>query len=77
MRATLIKRAGLPFPGLYRKNNVPHWQRLHQSNDGLRQWQRGPRAKAMLYPYYALMYSTWGACAYMMGRLVLGYKTWW
>lgn len=28
------------FPGLYRKNNVPAWQKLHQTHDGLRQWQK-------------------------------------
>lgn len=29
------------FPGLYRKNNVPAWQRLHQNHhDGLRQWDK-------------------------------------
>ncbi len=31
----------ITFPGLNRANNVPHWQRLHQSHeDGLRQWQK-------------------------------------
>ena len=28
------------FPGLFRKNNVPEWQRLHQNHDGLRQWEK-------------------------------------
>jgi len=28
------------FLGMYRKNNVPHWQRVHQTHDGLRQWQK-------------------------------------
>jgi len=27
-------------PGLYRRNNVPDWQRLHQRHDGLRQWDK-------------------------------------
>jgi len=40
------------FPGVYRQNNVPAWQRLHQQHDGIRQWNKGPRAKFMLYPYY-------------------------
>ena len=61
----------LNSPGLYRRNNVPHWQRMHQTHDGLRQWQKGPRAKFMLYPYYALLASTSAATMYMMGRMVL------
>jgi hypothetical protein len=28
------------FPGLYRQNNVPKWQQIHQTHDGLRQWQK-------------------------------------
>ncbi|KAH0288528.1 hypothetical protein M436DRAFT_78521 [Aureobasidium namibiae CBS 147.97] len=69
-------RAVLNSPGLHRRNNVPHWQRVHQTHDGLRQWQKGPRAKLMLYPYYALLASTSAATMYMMGRMVLGHKTW-
>ncbi|KAK1078093.1 hypothetical protein LTR33_007532 [Friedmanniomyces endolithicus] len=39
MQPTLPKF--ITFPGLNRANNVPHWQRLHQSHeDGLRQWQK-------------------------------------
>ncbi|KAI4734265.1 hypothetical protein E4T44_15290 [Aureobasidium sp. EXF-8845] len=49
---------------------------MHQTHDGLRQWQKGPRAKFMLYPYYALLASTSAATMYMMGRMVLGHKTW-
>lgn len=30
----------VPFPGLYRRNNVAAWQRLHQQHDGLRSWQK-------------------------------------
>jgi hypothetical protein len=94
------------FPGLNKANTVPHWQRLHQAHDGVRQWDKvcretttifgrrkrrrpgarrleqhwnnptrfckfgeshcntrtdagfqGPRAKYMLYPYYALLIS--------------------
>ncbi|KAI4734511.1 hypothetical protein E4T44_15283 [Aureobasidium sp. EXF-8845] len=44
---------------------------MHQTHDGLRQWQKGPRAKFMLYPYYALLASTSAATFYMMGRMVL------
>ncbi|CAD0091121.1 unnamed protein product, partial [Aureobasidium mustum] len=72
----LTSSSSLNSPGLYRRNNVPHWQRMHQTHDGLRQWQKGPRAKMMLYPYYALLASTSAATMYMMGRMVLGHKTW-
>nr|POF22279.1 hypothetical protein CFP56_36364 [Quercus suber] len=76
MRATLARRINVPFPGLHKKNTVPWWQRLHQNHDGLRQWDKGPRAKAMLYPYYALMVGTTSGAMYMMVRMVLGKKTW-
>ncbi|GAB7351514.1 hypothetical protein MBLNU459_g2157t1 [Dothideomycetes sp. NU459] len=64
------------FPGLYRRNAVPDWQRLHQQHDGVRSWNKGPRAKFMLYPYYGLMIATSSATMYMMCRMVLGHKTW-
>lgn len=67
----LTSSRSLNSPGLHRRNNVPHWQRVHQTHDGLRQWQKGPRAKLMLYPYYALLASTSAATMYMMGRMVL------
>ncbi|GAB7328173.1 hypothetical protein MBLNU13_g00200t1 [Cladosporium sp. NU13] len=77
MRPTIARRIAMPnFPGLHRKNNVPAWQRLHQNHDGLRQWQKGPRAKIMLYPYYATLIATSGATMYMMFRMVFGHKTW-
>lgn len=38
MRAN--KACSINFPGLYRQNKVPAWQRLHQNHDGLRQWQK-------------------------------------
>ncbi|KAH9837420.1 Isocitrate lyase [Teratosphaeria destructans] len=66
----------MQFPGLYRKNNVPHWQRVHQAHDGLRQWQKGPYAARLLPAYHFLLWSTLGATMYMMCRMVLGKKTW-
>ncbi|KAK4503114.1 hypothetical protein PRZ48_006541 [Zasmidium cellare] len=48
---------------------------LGNSNRTDRQTQ-GPRAKYMLYPYYALMITTTAATQYMMIRMVLGHKTW-
>ncbi|KAF2155780.1 hypothetical protein K461DRAFT_274801 [Myriangium duriaei CBS 260.36] len=64
------------FPGLNRRNNVPAWQALHQQHDGVRQWNKGPRAKAMLYPYYAILIGTSAGSMYMMTRMVFGHKTW-
>ncbi|EGP88951.1 unnamed protein product [Zymoseptoria tritici ST99CH_1A5] len=77
MRPSMIHRMAFPkFPGLYRRNNVPDWQKLHQAHDGVRQWDKGPRAKYMLYPYYACLIATTAATQYMMVRMVLGKKTW-
>lgn len=40
-RLTSTSGSGFPgFPGLNRPNNVPHWQRLHQTHDGVRQWNK-------------------------------------
>ncbi|KAF6230588.1 hypothetical protein HO173_011125 [Letharia columbiana] len=59
-----------------RENRVPHYQRLFQKNDGLRQWWKTPRSKYMLYPYFVALWGTLGGTMYMMGRMVLGHKTW-
>ncbi|KAM0800884.1 hypothetical protein BDR22DRAFT_849613 [Usnea florida] len=59
-----------------RENRVPHYQRLFQNNDGVRQWNKTPRSKFMLYPYYVLLWGTFGGTLYMTGRMILGHKTW-
>ncbi|KAK7551506.1 hypothetical protein JOL62DRAFT_564551 [Phyllosticta paracitricarpa] len=62
---------------VFRQNNVPHYQRLFQKHDGLRQWNKTPRSKYFLYPYYVMLCGSFGAAMYMTCRVVLGKKTWW
>ncbi|KAJ6261362.1 hypothetical protein TWF696_003921 [Orbilia brochopaga] len=62
---------------VYRQNNVPEWQRLHQRHDGLRTWVKGPRAKMMLYPYFVILGLGFAGSMYGMGRAVFNKKTWW
>ncbi|KAF2398128.1 hypothetical protein EJ06DRAFT_124039 [Trichodelitschia bisporula] len=61
---------------VYRENRVPHYQRLFQRHDGLRQWNKTPRSKILLYPYYLGLWTAVGGTMFMMGRMVLGHKTW-
>ncbi|KAK0739669.1 hypothetical protein B0T21DRAFT_284217, partial [Apiosordaria backusii] len=59
-------------------NKVPHQQRVYQAayRAHTRIWRISPRSNIMLTPYFALMWGTFGACMYGMGRQVCGYKTW-
>ncbi|KAH8725447.1 hypothetical protein GQ44DRAFT_681217 [Phaeosphaeriaceae sp. PMI808] len=61
---------------IYRENNVTHYQRMHQKNDGLRTWEKA-RGKWMIPTYKAMLFTSFGASMWMMGRLVLGHKSWW
>jgi len=63
---------------IYRDNRVPFYQRLFQEGQKkhVRQWNQTARSKILLYPYYAILFSGLGGSMYMMGRLVLGHKTW-
>ncbi|KAF2264211.1 hypothetical protein CC78DRAFT_580717 [Lojkania enalia] len=67
----LFKMAGF----LYRKNNVPSYQREFQKNDGLRVWEKG-HGRWMIPAYKVLLFGSFGASMYMMARLTLGHKTW-
>ncbi|EDU41215.1 hypothetical protein PtrSN002B_008576 [Pyrenophora tritici-repentis] len=58
-----------------RENRVPYWQREHQKHDGLRTWEKA-RGKWMIPGYKVLLFGSLSASMYMMGRLVLGHKTW-
>ncbi|KAG9186267.1 hypothetical protein G6011_02823 [Alternaria panax] len=58
-----------------RENKVPYWQREFQKHDGLRTWEKA-RGKWMIPAYKVVLFSSFGASMYMMGRLVLGHKTW-
>ncbi|ORY12940.1 hypothetical protein BCR34DRAFT_562855 [Clohesyomyces aquaticus] len=60
---------------LYRENRVPAYQRLHQKHDGLRLWEKS-RGKWMVPAYKVLLFGSFGSSMYMMGRMVLGHKTW-
>jgi hypothetical protein len=60
------------------KNKVPEHQRVYQAayRNHTRLWKISPRSNIMLTPYLVLMWGTFGACMYGMGRKVLGYNTW-
>ncbi|KAF2622877.1 hypothetical protein BU25DRAFT_351266, partial [Macroventuria anomochaeta] len=60
---------------VFRENHVPKYQAYFQKNDGLRTWEKA-RGKWMIPGYKAVLYTSFGASMYMMGRLVLGHKTW-
>ncbi|KAF2201155.1 hypothetical protein GQ43DRAFT_480940 [Delitschia confertaspora ATCC 74209] len=60
---------------LNRQNNVPHYQKLHQTHDGLRTWQKA-RGRWMVPPFQYLLFGTFGCSMYMMVRMLLGHKTW-
>ncbi|KAL1627792.1 hypothetical protein UCDDS831_g05359 [Diplodia seriata] len=59
-----------------RENRVPYYQRLFQKHDGVRQWNKTARSRAILMPYYIMLWGGFGASMYMMCRQVLGKKTW-
>ncbi|KAF2272376.1 uncharacterized protein EI97DRAFT_437003 [Westerdykella ornata] len=58
-----------------RENRVPQYQRIMQGADNLRLWEKA-RGKWMIPAYKVLLFTTFGSSMYMMGRLVLGHKTW-
>ncbi|KAK0635679.1 hypothetical protein B0T17DRAFT_482277 [Bombardia bombarda] len=60
------------------KNNVPEKQRIYQAayRNHTRIWKISPRSSMMLVPFNVLMWGTFGASMYAMGRKVLGYNTW-
>ncbi|KAH7081350.1 hypothetical protein BKA63DRAFT_561896 [Paraphoma chrysanthemicola] len=61
---------------VFRENRVTHYQRVHQTHDGLRTWEKA-RGKWMIPGYKLMLYTSLGASMYMMSRTVLGHKTWW
>ncbi|KAF9701741.1 hypothetical protein EKO04_000926 [Ascochyta lentis] len=60
---------------VFRENNVPAYQREFQKHDGLRTWEKA-RGKWMIPAYKVVLFGSLSASMYMMGRLVLGHKTW-
>ncbi|KIW04487.1 uncharacterized protein PV09_04246 [Verruconis gallopava] len=61
---------------VYRENRVPHYQRLFQRKDGIPDRWKTPRSPLLLYPFYAATAVCLTSSMYMMGRMVLGHKTW-
>ncbi|KAI1822841.1 hypothetical protein F4861DRAFT_512893 [Xylaria intraflava] len=59
-------------------NKVPQHQRYYQRayKQNVPLWQINPRSSKLLLPYQVLLWGSFGACLYMMGRKVLGYNTW-
>ncbi|KAI1436049.1 hypothetical protein GGR50DRAFT_693611 [Xylaria sp. CBS 124048] len=59
-------------------NKVPENQRYYQHayKQHTRLWQIHPRSQMLLIPYQILLWGTFGASMYMMGRKILGYNTW-
>ncbi|KAF1943878.1 hypothetical protein EJ02DRAFT_443013 [Clathrospora elynae] len=58
-----------------RENRVPHYQREFQKHDGLRTWEKA-RGKYLVPGFKVILFGSLSASMYMMGRLVLGHKTW-
>ncbi|KAK3359384.1 hypothetical protein B0T25DRAFT_532787 [Lasiosphaeria hispida] len=59
-------------------NKVPEHQRVYQQayRAHTRIWKIAPKSNIMITPYLVVMWGTFGASMYAMGRTVLGYKTW-
>ncbi|KAF2650468.1 hypothetical protein K491DRAFT_608771 [Lophiostoma macrostomum CBS 122681] len=60
---------------IYRENRVPEYQKYFQKHDGLRTWEKA-RGKWILPVYKTILFGGFASSMYMMGRLVLGHKTW-
>ncbi|KAI0396181.1 hypothetical protein F5Y17DRAFT_456310 [Xylariaceae sp. FL0594] len=60
-------------------NRVPEHQRFYQQayKNHTRLWMINPRSRYMLVPYQILVWGTFGASLWMMGRKVMGHNTWW
>ncbi|KAF1988873.1 hypothetical protein K402DRAFT_391570 [Aulographum hederae CBS 113979] len=63
---------------VYRENNVPHYQRLFQAGNKkhIRQWSQTPKSKIILPLYYVMLFGSFSASMYMIGRQIFGHKTW-
>ncbi|KAI0117066.1 hypothetical protein F4814DRAFT_448069 [Daldinia grandis] len=59
-------------------NKVPQHQRFYQQayKEHTRVWKINPRSNYFLVPYQVLIWGSFGASMYMMGRKILGYNTW-
>lgn len=61
-----------------RPNNVPQLQRMYQAayRAHTRVWKINPRSNWYMTPYLILMWGTFGASLYAMGRKATGHNTW-
>ncbi|KAI2643275.1 hypothetical protein GGS21DRAFT_495569 [Xylaria nigripes] len=59
-------------------NKVSQHQRFYQQayKQHTRIWQINPRSPMLLIPYQVLLWGTFGASIYMLGRKAFGYNTW-
>jgi len=59
-------------------NKVPEHQRFYQNQykQHVRLWKIGPRANLMMVPFQVLVWGSFSASMYMMGRKIFGYNTW-
>ncbi|KAH8888776.1 hypothetical protein GQ53DRAFT_825995 [Thozetella sp. PMI_491] len=60
------------------KNKVPEQQRIYQAayRAHTRVFQINPRSNVYLVPFKVVMWGTFGASMYAMGRKIAGYNTW-
>ncbi|KAK2072291.1 hypothetical protein P8C59_006653 [Phyllachora maydis] len=66
------------FGLMTRKNKVPEHQKFYQTayRNHERVWKINPRSRYLLTPYLILLWGTTGCTIWMMGRTVMGRKTW-
>ncbi|KAI0124352.1 hypothetical protein BJ170DRAFT_80862 [Xylariales sp. AK1849] len=59
-------------------NRVPQLQKAYQKayNQHTRLWMIGGRSNILFLPYKVLLWGTFSASMYMMGRKILGHNTW-
>jgi len=64
------------MPGfIYRENRVAQYQRLFQKDDGVSLWNKHPRSRAFLLPYFAILGVGVAGSIYGMCRMAAGKKT--
>ncbi|KAI5848395.1 hypothetical protein BZA05DRAFT_475450 [Tricharina praecox] len=60
---------------IYKENKVPQYQRLYQRDDGVRLWNKHPRSRVLLLPYFAILGVGVAGSIYGMVRMAAGKKT--
>jgi len=60
---------------VFRRNNVPHFQRLFQlDKPGVPIYLKSPRSKAMLYPFFTMFGIGLAGSFYGLGKMALDIK---